>query len=72
MSKHIVNVKVFKDKKNLVITNDRNAIWNIPLINSSSVSYFLASMVGSSVADFFDILDNTNQCFEFTFTLEKL
>lgn len=72
MSKNTVNVKVFKDDKNLVISNDRNAIWNITLLGSGSASYLLASMVGATVAEFFDDLDNTKECFEFTLTLKKL
>lgn len=72
MCKKTVRVKVFKDKKNLVISNDRNFIWDIPLVGSGNASHLLASMVGTSVANFFDILDETNECFEFTCTLKKL
>ena len=72
MSKNTVNVKVFKDGKNLVISNDRKAVWNIPLWGSGRASLLLASLVGATVAEFFDELDYSRECFKFTCTLKKL
>lgn len=67
-----VNVKVLKVASRLVITNDRNAVWDIPISDSSRISHFLSSMVGTSVAEFFNGMDKNEDTIIFSLTLKKL